>query len=295
MFKFTFIAGVLLALSGYIHGAQAAQPGSASTATSTATDMRHSRSLFSSLPAAVRAADSGIDIGVGAFHQHYVEDQSGSTLDSERGTLTAVTLGLGEQGDHFGWDAGLHYAQGNDGYDGALQSCTSSGCTITPATAATHNRMLDATLSADYGFSPLPHLAVLPEVFFGEHVWYRSVRGPGGVDETYTNLFYGAGLGVQYAQGPLVFGVRGRYGRTAAAHMTLDSRNGFSLGSAPMYSVRARVTWVALPWLKVYVGDTFTGFSYGVSDTQDVGGGVMAREPHSRTLQNVVEAGVKLL
>lgn len=253
------------------------------------------RSVFHAVPEIIQRADSGITLGIGALHQHYAETQSGQTLDTERGTLTSFRLGIGEQGDHFGFGAGLHYSQGNDAYDGALQSCTSSGCTVTPATATTHNRILTATVSVDYGFSPLPHLAVLPEVFLGQRVWFRDIKGPGAVNEFYNNLYYGAGLNVQYTHGPFVVGLHGRYGRTLAPHLNLDSQTDFRLGTAPVYSVGARATWVALPWLKVYVDDTLSGFSYGASSAQDIGGGLMASEPRSRTIQNVVEVGVNLL
>lgn len=251
--------------------------------------------FFHAIPNAVREADSGITLSGGFLHQHYVEDQQGATLDTERGTLGWYRLGIQWQGDHFRIGTDARYTVGGDAYDGQLVTCSQSGCTSRPATTSTSNRMLDATLSAGWGFSPLPHLAVIPEAFAGEHLWLRDVQGIGAISERYSNYYFGGGLLTEYGVGRVVFGLHGRYGYTAGARLTSSlSPNTFSLGSEPWYSAGLRVTWEALPWLKVFAGDTFYGYGYGASAPQSIGNGLQAQEPHSRTLQNLVEAGIRV-
>jgi len=252
------------------------------------------RSFWSAVPVALRNADSGFGATTGLLHQHYVEDSSGKTLDAEHGSLPFLRLGYQHQDQHFDYGLSLRYAFGSDRYDGALQTCTASGCTVTPASATTGNKMLDLMLHMDYAFSPLPHLAILPGLFFGQHLWLRDIHGAGGYDERYSHRLFAAGLGVQYGIGPVTLALQGRYGSTFSPHLTstLNSAK-FNLGSGAWSSVGLRATWVVNPSLRLFIGDEYTGFSYGASPMVPVGGGLAVQEPHSRTQQNVIEVGLR--
>jgi len=257
--------------------------------------------FFGALPDPAQQADSGITLGLGILHQHYVETIAGTTLDSERGSLPVYRLGYAGQWRHFGFGVSVQYAHGHDYYDGSLESCTQAGCSCAPVTSRTHNQIVDLTTALDDGFSPVQGLAVIPEVLLGEHYWHRAIDGVGpsdlgSVTENYLDLYYAGGLKLQYTSGPVVLGVEGRYGRTFFARMAADPLDGtFNLGHAPVYSVRAQVTWVALPWLKLHLRDTYGSFSYGASQLLHLGNGLTAQEPHSRTQQNLVEVGITLL
>lgn len=251
------------------------------------------RSPFSALSPAIQNFDSGFGLSGGLLHQHYVEDQAGKTLDAEHGSIPVVRLFWHGQWDHFGVGVTAQYATGSDTYDGALQSCTASGCTLTPVTSSTGNKILDLTVDADYAFSPLAHLAVLPGVFIGQHVWLRDLHGKGGYNERYSDHVVGAQIGVQYRLGRFLLGLRGRYGTTLSPHQTATITPAtFNLGSNAYSSVRLRVTWAATPRIHLFMGDEYSGFSYGESQKVPVGGGLALQEPHSRTQQNVIEFGV---
>lgn len=251
------------------------------------------RSPFSDTPETIQSADTGLSLAGGLLHQHYVEDQVGKTLDTEHGSIPFLRLAWRGQYDHFGWGAVLRYATGSDHYDGALQSCTASSCTLTPTTSSTGNKILDLTLNADYGFSPLPHLAVMPGLFVGQHVWLRDLHGVGGYDERYSHRQAGVELGVQYSLDRFVLGLRGRYGTTFSPHLisTISSAR-FNLGSSAYSSVRLRLTWAATSRIHLFIGDEYSGFGYGASQQVPVGNGLALREPHSRTQQNAIEIGV---
>lgn len=256
--------------------------------------------FFAPVPYAIQRSDSGITFGAGLLHQHYVESQGGKTLGSERGNIMVYHGGIAAQGDH--WDGYINvlYANGTDDYDGAIQSCTSGQngpvCTTTPARGRTGNNLLDFEVGGGWGFSPMAHFAIIPEVFFGNRTWNRHVGGPTPFVEKYTTLYYGAGLKMRYAISKVTLGVEGRYGRTFDPKMQASLVPGqFDLGSAPMYSVGAKISWQPLSWLGVYLKDTYGSYSFGQSGAMDLGGGLTATEPRSRTQQNVVMVGIKLM
>lgn len=258
----------------------------------------HASGFFASVPQVIQDADSGFTFALGTLHQHYVETQSTGTLDQEHGNLPVYTFALESQGDYFGSGLWMQYADGSDHYDGALQyyNPTTHTITLTPYQTTTQNKLFDLRYDLDVGFSPIHGLAVIPLGFVGLHLWHRAIQGTGAVTENYLDGYYGVGLRLQYALSEqFVLGVTGRYGTTFVADMTNGSMT-FHLGTAPWYSAGARLTWIPLSWLKVYVGDTFTGFSYGASAVQVIpgGGGLTEQEPHSRTLQNVAEVGIRI-
>ncbi len=251
------------------------------------------RSPWSALPESIQDADTGISLASGLLHQHYVEDDAGATLDAEHGSIPFLRLSGRGQYDHFGWGAGLRLATGSHDYVGGLQICTAGVCTVTPATGSTGNMILDLTLDADYGFSPLPHLTVLPGVFVSQHLWLRDLHDMGGYDERYSHRMAGAQLGVQYSIDRFVLGLRGRYGDMFSPHETATITPAtFNLGSGAYSALRLRLTWAATSRIHLFVGDEYSGFSYGASQPVPVGGGLALQEPHSRTQQNVIEVGV---
>lgn len=251
--------------------------------------------FFAPVPETIREADSGLSLGGGFMHQKYTETQNGATLDTEGGTLSTVSLGLGSQFSHFGFHTRLQYVGGKDTYHGALQSCTAMGCTVTPDTTRTQNIYFNFNTVVDYGFSPVHNLAIFPEAMVGLHYWHRAITGPGAVTEHYYHLDYAAGLKMQYAVGPVVLGVEGRYGRTFLSRVDVKQLGTtLHLGNAPIYSVGVRATWVVRPWLSVYAGDTYGSFSYGASNVATVQNTLMVQEPHSRTQQNFVNFGVTI-
>lgn len=294
----------ILSMTGMtaVQAAQAVPPNAATSAPEFSTIVPKgatyaaSRSWFAALPESMQNADSGLTVGGGILHQHYAErDAGGGTLDSERGSIPSYHLGLNFQGAHFGAGVGLHYANGSDHYDGFLQSCGGGQCVYTPAQSTTKNKMLDAIIKVDYGFSPIHNLGIIPEVFLGEHVWQRDFQGVGAYQEHYNSLYYGGGLKLQYVAGPVVLGLEGRLGRTFAGHLDASILPvAFTLGDRSLYSVGINANYAVLPWLGIYASDTYGSFSYGASDVVDIGGGLTAQEPRSRTQQNVAEIGIKL-
>jgi len=224
------------------------------------------RSPWSALPESIQDADTGISLIGGLLQQHYVEDDTGATLDAEHGSIPFLRLSGRGQYNHFGWGAGLRYATGPDNYDGGLQSCTQGGCTVTPATRSTGNKILDLTLDADYGFSPLPHLALLPGLFVSQHLWLRDLHGVDGYDERYSHRMAGAQLGLRYNLDRFVLGLRGRYGVMFSPHNTASITPAtFDLGPGAYSALRLRLTWAATSRIHLFIGDEYSGFSYGAS------------------------------
>lgn len=255
-----------------------------------------SYSFFSPIPKIIQEADSGFRLGIGQVHQHYVESTpSSGTLDQEHGSLRSFTLAMNGQGSHAGVGFLMNYVSGNDHYNGALQYYDPSTGTMqsTPMQSTTKNMMFDMRVHFDLGFSPLPHTAIIPLVFGGFHAWHRQITGVGAVTENYIDFYYGGGLKLQYAIDSFVLSATGRYGTTTMSKMK-GSNATFNLGSMPWYSAGLRLTYVPLSWLKAYIGDTYTGFGYGASNTVPIGGGFYSSEPHSRTQQNLIEVGIIL-
>lgn len=253
--------------------------------------------FFGPVPAQVQKANTGLYLSIGRLDQHYAEHPTnGMPPDTERGTVPAVSFGLVSQGTHFGWGLAIRLAKGSDHYSGVLQTGSGGDVVYTPSSGSTQNLMIDPGFTVDEGFSPVRHLALRPELFFGEHIWLRQLQGRGGYKEIYAHLYYGAGLKADYAlPHGIVFSLGYQVGKMRGATMEADL-GAYGLGS-PVLALGnhlerrydARLTW-AIPHHRtsLYVDDALTRFSYGASQT--TANGVF--EPASTTRQNTVSVGV---
>lgn len=253
--------------------------------------------LFAPVPLAIQAARSGISLGAARLSQNFAETSNGATLDTETGTIGGYTLGVGTQWNYLGLHANYSDFKGNDTYNGSLQNLQTGA--LTPYQDASGNRMLDWSVQADLGFSPAPGLAVMPDVFAGRHIWYRSAGGVGGYEEDYYNDYQGIGLEVAYTVGSLVLAGSYQDGSTSGAYMDsyLGSGARFDLGSHSWQQAGVSLTWVpSLRW-KVFASYTETRFGYGQSAPQAVqvnGSSYQFFEPDSTTREGVFSIGVKV-
>lgn len=244
--------------------------------------------LFGSIPATIRAANSGYELSAGTLSQNYVEILNGKTFDSESGSIPTYTVAFNGQGDHFGLGLRMNYTNGSDTYDGGVQNLSTG--VITPYQGTTDNKMLDASVSLKLGFSPVRNLAIIPEAFVGRHAWDRTIQGPYGYAEDYYNKYSGVGASVDYQFRKFILSGDYKTGTTSNASMdsALPGTGTFNLGDHSWKSYGARITWEPNQMFSVFLAYSKTKFGYGKSVIDSAG----YMEPDSTTEQSITSLGV---
>ncbi|OBS07909.1 hypothetical protein [Acidihalobacter prosperus] len=254
--------------------------------------------FFGAVPNTIQDAHSGINIGIGQLSQHYQETYNGASLDSESGTIDGHEIGVGGQWSHFGFQTDYSLFSGNTHYNGAVQNIQTG--TITPVQSQTGNKIIDFDLKFDYGFSPLPGLAVMPDVFWGRHAWYRTLGGVGGYQEDYYNGYDGVGLDVDYNLGRgFVLSGNVQSGNTFGAYdnIYIGSGTQVDLGSHSWTQEGVKLSWIPSNNWNVFVSYSQTKFGYGASSLSTVqtsAGTLSLLEPNSTTRQDVLMLGVRV-
>ncbi len=239
---------------------------------------------------------SGLTFSVGQLHQNYAEHPAPGSgtpdpADTQTGNITSYGVGMDNMGGHVGLSWDMNYSKGNTSYNGYLNNPP----TFTPLTMPTKAKIFDGMLYSKVGFSPDPHIAIVPDVFYGFHYWDRNNSGsPHGYDEKYFNTVSGFGVtlaGQPDLSLPIVIQVNYQRGTTHNAKMTSailpDTAN---LGSKPWTRYGAQMDYTPWSHITVFASYTHTKFQYGISQTFATG----LYEPNSTTKQNIMQAGVKI-
>ena len=113
---------------------------------------------------------SGLTLSVGQLHQNYAEHLAPGSgapnpADTQIGNITSYGLGFDNMGSHVGLSWNMNYNKGDTTYNGYLDNPP----IYTPHTAPTKVKMFDNMFYLKAGFSPDPHIAVVPDIFYGFH------------------------------------------------------------------------------------------------------------------------------
>lgn len=249
--------------------------------------------LFGPVPETVQRAETGLRLGAGAMIQDYKEKIDGSVVDKESGTVPAFTLEQTVLGNHLGASNTFHVIFGDDKYEGAVQYCSVNQCYYTPLSTQTSNFIFNDEVAVRAGFSPITHVAVIPELIGGFHLWKRTIKGQYGFDELYLHGYYGGGLELDYTFANFVIGANIKGGWTAFPRLTADlASNTFHLGTRGWMSEGVRITWITAQHFRIYAGYRHHTFAYGRSPSYPANGGLTIHEPDSQTAQDTFEAGI---
>ncbi len=243
---------------------------------------------------AMLRANNQVWLDVGAQQLHYWESIAPGKSDSERGTTAAFSLSASTQRQLFGisnlyFSGSVRVAHGNVNYGGYLQDVT--GRIVQPDyQMTTRSTATDVTLKAGKAF-PF-HLGtwnaqVIPYVSYSYRDWIRdSSRDPYGFYERYRHHVIGGGLMGQMELTPkLVATADVRAGAMVGASMTLaGSQNTFTLGNKPVVVAGFGLDYAVARNFHVNATYEWSRFQYGRSSVTQVGPGVSAYEPDSKTI-----------
>ena len=216
-------------------------------------------------------------------------------LDTETGSVRGIHWDVRHQHAYLGWGLGINYLQskgfgGNVTYNGYF---VQNNDTLTPASGPTEIGQISGHLFVRGGFSPVTHMALFFGPIVGGHMWARNnASWAGGTWEDYSFLYAGGDASLQYAIGPVVFGVSGVVGRTFVSSMNTGNIT-YHLGNSPFQRIGGRVTYNATKHLSVYVDYSRTTYSFGVSPVV-TSGVTQSVEPTSHTTLSAVELGVRI-
>lgn len=243
---------------------------------------------------AMLRANNQVWLGVGAQPMNYWETISPGKADSESGTTAAFSLNASTQRQLFGvsnlyFSAAVRVAHGNVNYGGYLQDV--GGRVIqSDYQMSTRSTATDVTLKAG---KAIPfHLGtwnaqVIPYVSYGYRDWIRdSSRDPYGFYERYRHHVIGGGvMGQMELTSKLVATADIRAGAMVGSSMTLaGSQNTFSLGNKPVVVAGFGLDYAVARNFHVNATYEWSRFQYGRSSVTQVGPGVSAYEPDSKTI-----------
>ncbi|MFJ2994581.1 hypothetical protein [Pandoraea sp. NPDC087047] len=243
---------------------------------------------------AMLRANNQVWLDVGAQQLHYWENIASGKSDAERGTTAAFSLSASTQRQLFGvsnlyFSGSVRVAHGNVNYGGYLQDVT--GGVIQPDyQMTTRSTTTDVTLKAG---KAIPfHLGtwnaqVIPYVSYSYRDWIRdSSRDPYGFYERYRHHVIGGGLmGQMELTSRLVATADVRAGAMVGASMTLaGSQNTFGLGNKPVVVAGFGLDYAVARNFHVNATYEWSRFQYGRSGVTQVGPGVSAYEPDSKTI-----------
>ncbi|MCI3203731.1 MULTISPECIES: hypothetical protein [Pandoraea] len=243
---------------------------------------------------AMLRANNQVWLGVGAQQLNYWETIGPGKSDSESGTTAAFALTASTQRQLFGisnlyFSGSVRVAHGNVNYGGYLQD--TAGRVIQPDyQMSTRSTATDVTLKAG---KAIPfHLGtwnaqVIPYVSYSYRDWIRdSSRDPYGFYERYRHHVVGGGLmGQMELTSKLVATADIRAGAMLGASMTLaGSQNNFSLGNKPVVVAGFGLDYAIARNFHINATYEWSRFQYGRSAATQVGPGVSAYEPDSKTI-----------
>lgn len=239
---------------------------------------------------AIRRADNGISLDAGAVDLVYTETAGGAALDTEKGWLPTVGLGLGLLAYPNAPVPDL-YARlearasvGSTAYDGAL--CDQFGA-CTPYRSTTRDKIFTGSTQLGRAFEAGRSLMLTPYAEIGYRYWSRDLGGAGGYGEVYQNGNALGGLLVQYS--PLsrwVLSLSGAAGTTFCAGMQSFGES-FALGSKLIWKARAKAGYRLTGHVELTAVAAYESFGYGASPVDANG----YYEPDSTTRETMLLLG----
>lgn len=238
----------------------------------------------------IRKADNGLSLDLGAAYLDYAETQGGTVLDTEKGWLPTVGLGLGVLAFpnapignfYFRLDARASF--GSTQYNGAL--CDQFG-NCTPYQSTTDDKIFTGAAQLGRAFEVGRALMLTPYAEIGYRYWARDLEGIGGCTEDYHNWDAMGGLLAQLSPAPRwVLSLSGAAGKTFAADMTTSGES-FPLGSEVTWRLQAKAGYRVTDRLELTSTVEYSRLAYGASPV-DVNG---YYEPDSTTRQTSLVIG----
>ena len=249
----------------------------------------------------IARANNQVWLSIGGEHVNYSEtDTTGitgtGTLDSEKGTLPAIQLGVTKQFDAFNVhnlfvQASLTAARGHTNYDGYLEGFDSLGnFELVPFQNNTRSTTVDfgLKLGKSFAFGPGSRAQLTPYISYGYHYWDRNMEGQYGYEEKYSHSVLGGGLLAQYAlTDRLVTSIDANAGATIGAKMKTGGFSDFGLGSKAQEQLTLGADYAVTRKLHVNASYSLTHFEYGQSAMNNG-----YYEPDSRTTNQVFMVGL---
>lgn len=242
--------------------------------------------------------DSGVWLSSGATYLDYTETTSGSTLDSETGTIPEVGIGAGLlipnhappllRNLYLRFDGS--YKAGSTAYNGALQNIV-TGAT-TPYSTTTDDTVWEASGRVGRGLQ-LGHSGMLiPFAEMGYRHWDRNLTGPYGYDEIYQNWDFMGGILLQLAVTPQwIVSAHGAVGSTFSARMDTGGVK-FPLGDALTWRVGGQLSYGFARHLDVFSAIDVSRLGFGASPVEYTNRGYYAYEPTSTTYESSFRIGM---
>jgi hypothetical protein len=238
-----------------------------------------------------RKSDSGLFLDAGALDLGYVETASGSTLDSEKGWLPTIGLGLGLLAYPNAVIPNLYLhlegraSVGSTAYNGAL--CDQFGF-CTPYQSTTDDRIFTGSAQLGRAFAAGSTAMLTPYSEIGYRYWSRNLGGVGGYGEVYQNWNAMAGLLVQYApRSRWVLSLSGAAGATFSASMRTFGET-FPLGNRLIWRTAGKAGYFLTERTDVTATVEYESFGYRASPVDANG----YYEPDSTTHQTTLLLGV---
>lgn len=225
-------------------------------------------------------------------HMNYSEQNAGSTLDTEDGTVSGYGLSASLMKNIWlGNDyLALHYshASGSTSYTGSLMSGGSYGS----ATGVSNATLSDFNARAGKGFVVGNGVMLTPFLELGHHEWDRNP----GYSETYTNSYYGIGGMAQYAPvRRLVLTGTALLGETFGSNINVAFPSAYSaynfsssLGNSALYKLGVQADYAITAQIHANVGVNYASWNYGQSAPTQYG----FMEPDSQTAVTTVSVGL---
>lgn len=212
------------------------------------------------------------------------------TLDTEKGNVPGFAVSASAMkdvmlgNDYFQFQYSQNH--GSTNYVGSLM-----GGNFGSVTATSSAKLADVSLRYGKGYE-VGHDAMLTPYFeLGNHRWERGVNQ----GETYTNYWYGIGaLGQVSPIAKLVLSANALIGKTDSANIKVSGNSGFNttLGNSTLYRLGLGADYAITKNFHANIGVDYTSFKYGISNTNNIGGGFVAWEPDSKTNNTSYKAGV---
>jgi hypothetical protein len=216
----------------------------------------------------IRKADNGVSLDLGAAYLDYGETFAGTTLDTEKGWLPTVGLGVGMLAFPNALIPNLYVhldaraSFGSTHYNGAL--CDAFG-NCTPYQSTTDDAIATGALQLGRGFELGRSVMLTPFVELGYRYWGRDLTGIGGYYEDYSNWDAMGGLLAQLSPMPRwVLSFSGAAGSTFGANLKALGEN-FSLGSEPTWRLQAKAGYRVTERIELTATAEYQSLRYGAS------------------------------
>lgn len=239
----------------------------------------------------IRKADTGVFLDAGALDLDYRETVGGATLDSEKGWLPTIGVGLGLLAYPNATIPNLYLrldgraSVGSTAYNGAI--CDQFGF-CTPYQSTTNDTIFSGSGKLGRAFAVGPSAMLTPYAEIGYRYWSRDLGGVGGYGEVYQNWEAMAGLMVQYSpRSRWVLSLSGAAGTTFSASMQTFGET-FPLGNKLIWRAQGKAGYFLTERTDLSATIEYQSFGYGASPVDANG----YYEPDSTTHETTLLLGV---